>query len=522
MFSTPYVQNENTKQVFWCVQCVSRVRIDGRRLETEMSGKIRVRFAPSPTGEPHVGNIRTAIFDWLLARRDSGEFIIRIEDTDQARAVEGTTEVILEALNWLGIDWDEGPDIGGEHAPYQQSQRLELYEEAVAHLLQSGFAYKCYCSPERLDEVRKMRSKQRLIGSYDRRCRNLSTDEQQSLDAESNAPPVVRFKMPLDGATCVNDLIRGEVTFENRLVDDFIMLKSDGFPTYHLAHMVDDHYMRITHVLRGEEWLPSVPRHIQLYKAMGWQPPLFAHLPIILAPDRAKLSKRHGATSLLDYRKMGYLPHTMLNFLTLLGWSLDDKTELFTEEALIEHFSIERVSKSAAIFNTDKLDWMNGHYIRQMSADELADALLNFWQLYPPPEIPTLPNRELVLQIVPLVRERLKTLSDAAALLAFLFKDDIDYQSEELVQRGMDTTTTRQCLHAAYKSLHALPSFHAQPMEDTLRQTAKEMHIKAGQIFGSLRVATTGQKVAPPLFQSMEVMGRERSLNLVKAAIERL
>ncbi|CAI8015748.1 Glutamate--tRNA ligase [Geodia barretti] len=354
-----------------------------------MSNNFRVRFAPSPTGEPHVGNIRTAIFDWLLAKRHGGEFIVRIEDTDRARAVDGAVEVIIEALKWLGLRL--------KYAPYKQSERLALYSEHAERLVEAGFAYKCYCSPERLDAVRKSRSKQDNATGYDRRCRDLSQDER----AER---PVVRFRMPLEGTTTVDDLVRGEVTFENRLVDDFVMLKSDGFPTYHLAHLIDDHEMQITHVLRGEEWLPSVPRHLQLYEALGWKPPLFAHLPIILAPDRSKLSKRHGATSLLDYREMGYLPHTMVNFLTLLGWSLDDKTELFTLDSLIENFSIGRVSKAGAIFNTEKLDWMNGHYIREMSADELADTLLDFWQAFPPLEIPTLPSRELALKIVPWFR----------------------------------------------------------------------------------------------------------------------
>ena len=490
-----------------------------------MSSNFRVRFAPSPTGEPHVGNIRTAIFDWLLARQCGGEFIVRVEDTDQARAVDGAVEVILEALKWLGLEWDEGPDIGGKHAPYKQSERLELYAEHAEQLVEGGLAYRCYCSPERLDAVRKARSKQENASGYDRHCRDLSDEERSRLETELAAQddtPVIRFKMPMEGTTTIDDLVRGEVTFENRLVDDFVMLKSDGYPTYHLAHLIDDHEMQITHVLRGEEWLPSVPRHLQLYNALGWQPPLFAHLPIILAPDRSKLSKRHGATSLLEYRELGYLPHTMVNFLTLLGWSLDDKTELFSTESLIETFSIERVSKSGAIFNNDKLDWMNGHYIREMSADELADALLDFWQAFRPPEISTLPPRDLVLKIVPLVQERLKTLKDAAPLVAFLFREHIEYETEELIQRRMDAESTRRCLEAAHDGLASLDPFGAEPIETLLRGMVKELDVKAGQLFGSLRVATTGQRIAPPLFESLEVLGRERSLSLIAHARERL
>ena len=484
-----------------------------------MNSKMRVRFAPSPTGEPHVGNIRTAIFDWLLARRHGGDFIVRIEDTDQKRAVDGTSEIIIEALKWLGIDWDEGPDVGGPHIPYRQSQRLVIYRAVANRLLREGFAYKCYCNVDLLDGARKARPKGE--GGYDCHCRNLLDAERQALATNEDAT-AVRFKMPTDGTTTVNDLIRGEVVFENRLVDDFVMLKSDGFPTYHLAHIVDDYAMKITHVLRGEEWLPSAPRHLRLYEALGWQPPLFAHLPIILAPDRSKLSKRHGATSLLDYRRMGYLPHTLLNFLTLIGWSLDDKTELFTRDELIANFSVERISKASAIFNTDKLDWMNGHYIREMSAADLADALLDFWAAYPPPEMPDLPDRGLALQIAPLVQERLKTLRDAAPLVAFLFKDEIEYAAADLVQRGMDAAGTRQSLAAARDGLAALPSFTADAIETLLRDMAKRRGMKAGQLFGALRVATTGQRVAPPLFQSMEVLGRERSLSLIDTAIERL
>lgn len=485
------------------------------------NGKMRVRFAPSPTGDPHVGNIRTAIFDWLLARQRGGDFIIRIEDTDQARAVDGAVEGMLDALRWIGLDWDEGPDVGGPHTPYRQSERLPIYADVAARLTRGGFAYECYCSEERLAALRDGGAKADGSSGYDRRCRNLSDYERRAL-APSGAIPVVRFKMPLDGVTTINDMIRGEVRFENRLVDDFIMLKSDGFPTYHLAHMVDDHRMGITHVLRGEEWLPSAPRHLRLYDAVGWQPPKFAHLPIILAPDRSKLSKRNGAASLMDYRRMGYLPQTMFNFLSILGWSLDDKTELFTREELTRHFSIERVSKAGALLSADKLEWMNGHYIRAMSDGELADALLDFWGAYPPPEIASLPERELALQIAPLVRERLKTLSDAAPLTAFLFTDDIAYETAELVQRGMDAAGTARVLDAARDGLDALPAFQAEPMEALLRGMVKDLDVKAGQIFGALRVATTAQRVAPPLFPSMEALGKARTLRRIDAALDRL
>jgi glutamyl-tRNA synthetase len=486
-----------------------------------MTANVRVRYAPSPTGEPHVGNIRTAIFNWLFARHTQGTFIFRLEDTDQSRRVEGAMELLMDSLKWLGLDWEEGPDIGGKYGPYVQSERPGLYRRIVEQLIEGDYAYHCYCSPERLAKVREEQTRRKENPGYDRHCRDLSEGERLEME-KSGVTPVVRFKMPLDGTTTVNDLVRGEVTFENRLVDDYVMLKSDGFPTYHLANVVDDYLMEITHVMRAEEWLPSVPRHLQLYRALEWQPPQFAHLPIILAPDRSKLSKRHGATSILEYRELGYLPHTMLNFLTLLGWSLDDKTELFSREQLIEHFSIERIARAGAIFNIEKLQWMNGHYIRQMSHEELADALLDFWRHYPPPELPKLPDRSFVLQVVPLIQERLKTLRDAVPLITFFFKEELDYDTGELVQKGADTQQTRRALDAAYVGLSSLPSFDAESMEGLLRPMTDELGLKTRQFFGTLRVATTGLSVAPPLFQTMEVLGKERTLASIQKAIDRL
>ena len=486
-----------------------------------MEREVRVRFAPSPTGDPHVGGIRTAIFNWLFAKHNGGRFVFRIEDTDQARLVKGSVGVLQDALKWLGIEWDEGPEVGGDFGPYFQSQRLDLFQDAVQQLIQSGHAYRCFCSSERLAEVRSRQAKAKGFTGYDRRCRDLSDDERSELESSADTT-VVRFRMPLDGTTTVNDIVRGEVTFENKLVDDYVLLKSDGFPTYHLAHVVDDHHMKISHVLRAEEWLPSIPRHLQLYEAFGWEPPQFAHLPIILAPDRSKLSKRHGATSVLEYRDLGYLPQSMFNFLTLLGWSLDDKTELFTVQELVEQFTLDRITKSSAIFNTEKLDWMNGHYIRTLTDGALADALLSFWTECPPESFGTIPDREYVIKLVPLVKERMKTLRDAEPLISFLFKDEVEYESEELVQKGMDSEATRHGLEVALTGIESLGSFESEPLEELLRATAGDLNVKAGQLFGSLRIATTGLRVAPPLFQTMEVMGKERTVASVRKAIERL
>ncbi len=486
-----------------------------------MASKVRVRFAPSPTGEPHVGNLRTAVFTWLFARHAQGSLIVRIEDTDQERKVEGAVEMLLESLRWLGLDWDEGPEAGGGYGPYFQSQRLSLYRDVAGRLLVTGDAYNCYCSPERLAEVRKKQAELKQPPGYDRRCRNMSASERREQECKGTTP-VVRFKVPAEGVTTVNDLIRGEVSFENNLIDDFVIMKSDGFPTYHLAHLADDQAMEITHVLRAEEWLPSTPRHLLIYKALNWEPPRFAHLPIILAPDRSKLSKRHGATSVLEYRAMGYLPDAMLNFLALLGWSLDDKTDIISRDDLIRHFSIERVGKSGAVFNSEKLEWMNGHYMRELAHGRLAELLLDYWGHFPPAEIQDLPSKERLIRIVPLIQERMKTLKEAAALIAFFFKDSLDYEAEDLIQKGMNASGTKEALQKTLSRLQELTAFDAETTEASMRSLAEELGLKAKQLFGSLRIATTGQRVAPPLFESMEVLGRDRSLQAIEEAIRRL
>ena len=484
------------------------------------SENVRVRFAPSPTGGPHLGNIRTALFNWLLARNAGGSFMVRIEDTDQARKVEGAVDEILDALRWLGVEWDEGPDVGGGYAPYYQSQRLDRYHAAAQRLMDAGKAYPCHCPPERLDRMRDEQTRGKRNVGYDRICRGL-TPEQRAHMGNGGEPSVVRFAMPEDGTTSLDDIVRGRVSFENALVDDFVLLKSDGFPTYHLANVVDDHEMEISHVLRAEEWLSSAPRHLQLYEAFGWEPPLFAHLPIILAPDRSKLSKRHGATAVTEYREMGYLPQAMVNFLALLGWSLDDRTEVLSADELIGAFSLERVSRSPAVFDADKLTWLNGHYIRNITHLELAQALLDFWRNYPPSEFHAPDDLDLLARIAPLVQERLKTLRDAAPLVQFFFRK-VDYDPADLVQRRMDEAGTLAALEQARAALDALPSHDAAPIEDALRPLATDLGLKTGQLLGALRVATTGLKVAPPLFETMEVLGRDRTLAAIDEALDKL
>ncbi|MFQ6122565.1 MAG: glutamate--tRNA ligase, partial [Dehalococcoidales bacterium] len=383
-----------------------------------MSNSVRVRFAPSPTGYPHVGNIRTALFNWLFARHYGGTFIVRIEDTDVVRKVEETVKAILDSLRWLGLDWDEGPEVGGKYAPYFQSQRLEIYREAAQRLISQGNAYYCYCSPQRLEDMRAEQVRRKQPPGYDRHCRHLSQEEQSQKEAEG-ITPVIRFKTPVEGQTGFNDLIRGEVVFENNTIDDFVLLKSDSYPTYHLASVVDDHLMEISHVLRAEEWLSSTPRHLLLYQAMGFEPPQFAHLPMILGTDRSKLSKRHGAVSTIEYHEQGYLPEAMVNFLALLGWSLDDKTEILSRQELIDNFSLERISRTAAIFNQDKLKWMNGVYIRSLTTDKFFEAVQPYLVDDRAAGEALISSEEYVRNILPLVQERARTLAEVAELAQF-------------------------------------------------------------------------------------------------------
>jgi len=492
-----------------------------------MDKPVRVRYAPSPTGLPHVGNIRTALFNWLFARHHGGSFIVRIEDTDVARTVPGALEAILEGLRWLGLDWDEGPDKDGGCGPYFQSQRLPLYHEACERLIKQGDAYYCYCSSERLDAMRKEQAQRKQPPGYDRRCRDLADGERRRLEAEMAAAgrkPVVRFKMPMEGKTVCDDLVRGRVEFENARLDDFVLLKSDGYPTYHLASIVDDHAMGISHVLRAEEWLSSAPRHLCLYEAMGYEPPRFAHLPMILGPDRAKLSKRHGAVSITEYQEAGYLPEMMFNFLALLGWALDDKTEIMSAAEVVVNFSLEHVSKSAAIFNHEKLDWMNGVYIRALSNEELTARLLPLLEAGLPDAVPRPISRDYLSAVTPLIQERLKKLNAAEImeLSDFFFLPDLDYDTALLIGKKMDRDMALRALEAPLERLEKLETFAVDLLEAELRPMAEELGLKTGQLFGTIRTAVSGKTATPPLFDMMSVLGREICLSRMREAIARL
>ena len=485
----------------------------------------RTRYAPSPTGIPHVGNIRTAIFSWLLARHGGGQFVLRIEDTDRSRLQPGAVEGILESLRWLGMGWDEGPEVGGPYGPYVQSQRLDRYRAAAERLLAQGDAYECWCSPERLDAVRAEQQRRKQPPGYDRRCRDDAgrAAARQEAEAEGRAP-VVRFKTPLEGRVTLHDAIHGPTTWDVATLDDFVILKSDGYPTYHLAYIVDDHDMRITHVLRGDEWIPSAPRHLLLYRALGIEPPVIAHTPRILGPDGAKLSKRHGATSVFEYRDQGYLPEALFNFLALIGWSYDDKTEVMTREQLIERFTLDRVVKNPAMFNAEKLLWMNGVYIREMPEERLVPLLAEWLERGLPAEVARPIDRGLVARIAPLVRERIKLLSDVVAYADFFFIEKPGYTREDLLGKAYATRQedARAALDQAHAALSGVAEWSHEAIEAVMRALAQRLGAKAGDLFGLVRVAVTGRRVTPPLFESMEILGRDRCLARLADAIASL
>jgi glutamyl-tRNA synthetase len=483
----------------------------------------RLRFAPSPTGFQHIGGFRTALFSWLYARHRGGQFLLRIEDTDMARTVEGSVEDFLQGLAWLHMDIDEGPVIGGPYGPYSQVQRKAIYQHYAHQLIETGHAYRCYCTAERLDRMRKEQEAQKLPPRYDRHCRYLSAEERAAKEAEGISW-TVRFAMPVDGETVVPDQIHGDMVFKNADLDDMIILKSNGLPPYHLAATVDDHLMGITHVLRGEEWISSAPRHIQIYKALGWEPPLYYHVPNVLGKDKKKLSKRRNAPSWSDYKREGYLPEAVFNFLALLGWSYDDKTELFTQEDLIRVFTLDRIGVSSGIYDPEKLLWMNGVYIRQLSLDDLLERTLPYLERPEsegglPESIERPLDRDYTRRVLALEQERLKTLGAASAAIAFFYVKNLSYEKTLLIQKGMDVARTRSALERAHSLLAHLAAWTHEDMEPPMRELAKTLEVKTGQLFGSVRVAVSGSTTTPPLFQMMEVLGREVTLARISQAI---
>ena len=485
----------------------------------------RVRFAPSPTGLMHIGGYRTALFDWLYARNTGGTFVLRIEDTDTLRTEEGAVYFLLEGMQWLGMDIDEGPGVGGPYGPYYQTSRQAIYHQYAHQLIASGHAYRCYCTPERLNTMRQEQQAQKLPPRYDHRCRYLTAEQRAANEAEGQRW-TVRFAMPQEGETVVHDELRGDIVWQNTNIDDAILLKANGLPTYHLAHIVDDHLMNITHLIRAEEWISSAPLHIQIWKALGWEIPLIYHAPDVLGKDKRKLSKRHGAPSWKELQQQGFLPEAVVNFLALVGWSYDDKTEIFTREELIRAFSLDRVSVSGAIYDAEKLAWMNGVYIRKLPLAEMTRRTLPYMER-PEAEggLPDTIQRPLdpdyTQRVLSLEQERLRTLGEATHAVSFFYTEDWTYETP-LVQKGMDEAGTKQALLRTRDLLHGLAVWEQAVLEEQMRELMTELGLKPGQFLGAARVAVSGRKATPPLFQMIEVLGRERTLARIERAIATL
>lgn len=488
---------------------------------------VRTRFAPSPTGSLHIGNLRSALFTWMFARHYGGQFILRVEDTDQKRYDSTAFATLVEALRWTGLDWDEGPDIGGPHGPYVQSERLEHYQKWGHWLVENGHAYRCYCTEDRLEQVNKEKIARKEAPGYDRHCRTLSAEERAQHDA-AGLPYVIRFKMPLEGQTVVPDVIRGDVVFENNLMQDAVLLKSDGFPTYHLAVIVDDHLMEVSHVMRSNEWLPSAPLHVQLYHAFGWEMPVWVHLPLLLNPDgKGKMSKRkpprdkHGnliPVMVHDYMRAGYLPEALTNFLANTGWNFGDDREVFTMAEAVERFDLSRLNPANSAYTQEKLDWLNGEHIRALPVDELARRLRK-----PLEDAGLTVDESRLQQVAPLVQIRLKKLNDVVDMAGFFFHAQfVQPAPEDLVQKKMDTASTRDMLAAAYPVLESLDDFSPASQLEAMDALTGVLGVSRSQLFGGLRVAVTGQAVSTPTFETMEILGKAESLRRIQMAIQLL
>jgi len=466
---------------------------------------IKTRLAPSPTGAPHVGTAYVALFNWAWAKQNHGKFILRIEDTDRARFLPQAEGQILEALTWLGLSWDEGP--------LRQSERLPIYLDHAANLIKNDHAYYCFCSETRLEEVRQRAQKKGFSPRYDRFCRKI--DPKVAAARSKKEKFVIRLKVPEKGTTSFADLIRGEISFENGVLDDQVLLKSDGYPTYHLAVVVDDHLMGITHVLRGEEWISSTPKHILLYQAFGWEPPRFAHFPVLREASRAKLSKRHGSVGILEFKEEGYLPEALLNFLALLGWSHPQGKEIFSVAELVEKLDLRRISPTAPVFDREKLDWMNGEYIRQLDTKQLGTKLKEYLKEYRGMET----DLDILEKIAPLVRERIKKLGEFEGLAGFFF-NDVAWTKEELIGRGESAGSAAEKLREAMARFEKEDDWETGRLEEEARGLAQEKGWKAPEFFMLLRVAVTGQAVSPPLFECMEVLGKEKTARRIAGALK--
>jgi glutamyl-tRNA synthetase len=462
---------------------------------------VRTRIAPSPTGDPHVGTAYVALFNYALARRHGGQFVLRIEDTDRERSSAASEAMIFDALRWLGLRWDEGPDVGGPCGPYRQSERTAIYREHADLLVARGAAYPCFCTRERLDALREEQKARKVNFGYDGRCRGIERDEAARRRAGGESC-VVRLAMPAEGETAVQDLLRGEVRFDNAQVDDQVLLKSDGFPTYHLANVVDDHLMGITHVIRAEEWLSSLPKHVVLYRGFGWDTPVFCHLPLLRNADRSKISKRKNPVSLNFYRRAGYLPEAMLNYLALMGWAMPDEHEEFSLDEFVAAFTLERISLGGPVFDVEKLRWLNGKYLRRLSPAELLDRLRT-----------QLLAEDHLLEVIPLVQERIDTLEGFFEYAAFFFTGEVAYDEAALAAmtpKGRTAAESSKALRALLEEeIDPLLDWTKDALEAAIRRFGERSSWPAKDLFMAVRVATTGRAASPPLFETLAVLGKE-------------
>ena len=533
--------------------------------------EVRVRYAPSPTGMQHIGGVRTALFNYLFARSKGGKFILRLEDTDRTRYGEVYVKNLYDTMAWLNINWDEGGSKGGEYGPYVQSERFELYKKYAMELVEKGEAYYCFCDEERLERIRALQTKNKMPPGYDRNCRHL-TPEEVKANLDAGKPYVIRLKVPLEGVTKFNDALLGDIEWKNEDISpDPVLLKSDGFPTYHLANVVDDHLMHITHVMRAQEWIPSTPLHVQMYRAFGWEPPQFCHLPMVNGSDGQKLSKRHGATSVNEFRARGYLPKAIVNYVAMLGCSYEDGRDMYPMSDLERLFKMEHLNKAGAVFDYKKLEWFNGQYMREMSDEELYEAVLPFItgtgdaalpvnasEQFPAPKVgpavsgialddngnPVLASdevlssgafgfapvksvgnltseqiKEKLMALMPLIKERLHFLTDSAEMVRFLFTEPAVPPVEQIIPKKLDAEMTKKVLEKSKEFIKALPNLDHEAQENLARSMAEEMGIKMGDFMMPIRMAVTGSRVSPPLMGSILILGIDKSLERVEKTL---
>jgi glutamyl-tRNA synthetase len=478
----------------------------------------KVRFAPSPTGYLHIGGLRTALYNYLCAKNQNGKFILRIEDTDRKRFVEGAVENLLETLKWVGLEFDEGPDIGGESGPYFQSQRLDIYKKYVGELISKNKAYYCFCTPERIQTLREEQQKQKLPqAKYDKHCLNLSKKEIDD-KLNSDITKVVRLNVNPNEKITFNDVIRGQVEFDSNNIDDQVLIKSDGFPTYHLANVVDDHLMGITHVIRGEEWLSSTPKHVLLYDYLGWEKPVFAHLPLLLNPDKSKLSKRQGDVAVEDYRDKGYLKEALINFVALLGWNPGDEQEFFTMEELINKFTLERVHKSGAVFNVEKLNWLNAEHLRSKPNEELLQMLKD--ELSKSEFKDMVLDDDYLLLIIEAMKPRVTFINEFITKCPYFYTEPTDYDESVVKKRWKEDTPEH--LTKLRDNIAKLEDPEKEDYEKALTQTAEELNIGKGKLIHPVRLAVSGADTGPGVYDLLYIIGKEESIKRINRALENI